>query len=151
MTNVLLLKMMQSQSQVHDSKKNIYISHKSRNKKKTLHRTTMPPPKKLFRCIDPVQNQIIYEFATPNARNAALKADTKGVKTICLVEQTTGKLHIFRGGRIQLDEDMMNEYTKQRNITCRPSAQKLGYANLKRSIQDSEMQIVSDTFLQMQE
>ena len=86
---------------------------------------------RIFWLVDPYQEAVLKEFRSKAPREAALKAATQSEERICLVDTSAGKLHVFRGQKIPLSENEVNEYTRSRNIEAKPSVAKMAYRNLK--------------------
>ena len=84
-------------------------------------------------------------------REAALKAATRNVKQICLVEASVGKVHFFEGERVPLSENEVSDYTEQRNIQSKPIVKKTGYKKVASKISTSEIgdlaQMLRDDYL----
>ena len=74
----------------------------------------------------------ITEFNSKTPREAALKAASKDETNIILVE--TNKLHVFRGAKKQLTEKEKNEFTKSKNILCKPVVTHMASTRLEREI-----------------
>ena len=106
---------------------------------------------KTFWAIDPrdEQGKVLLELNSATPRDAALKMATRDEHLICIAEAATGKLHIFSGTRVPLTEEQHNEFTRQRNITCKPSVSKLAYKAVGQSLSKRDLQMVRDTFVAM--
>ena len=89
------------------------------------------------------------EIYSPTPRDAALKAATRNMHRICLVDPASGKLHVFSGQKIELKETEENDFTRKRNITAKPVVNKIGYQNLKTVLTRSDMQAVAAEFRRM--
>ena len=75
----------------------------------------------------------VFQSKTPRA--AALKAATQsGNARIVLVEEVTGKVHVFQGEKVELREEERNSYTARNNITTKPAVQKLCYVSLEERV-----------------
>jgi len=104
---------------------------------------------KAFWLINPDEQKIEMEFVSKTARDAALKAATRGYSIICLAEADVGKIHIFRGVRINLSEDKQNDYTRQRNINTKPHVSKLAYRNLKQTLRRHDVVEIAENVTNM--
>ena len=101
---------------------------------------------KRFWVIDLDNDEVCMELNSSNPRDAALKAATRDVTQICLVEVANGKLHLFRGSKIPLTARETNEFTRKNNITSKPTVGKLGYVNLQRALTRSDMSNILEEF-----
>lgn len=101
---------------------------------------------KQFWVIDLDSDELTMELRSSNPRDAALKAATRDVRTICLVETANGKLHLFRGDKIPLTARETNEFTRKNNITSKPTVGKLGYVNLQRILTRKDMPLIMEEF-----
>lgn len=99
---------------------------------------------KPFWLINPDEQTVEFEFTSKTARDAALKAASRGYTDIYLADVNDGKIHIFRGGKELLSETKQNEYTRQRNITTKPTASKMAYRNLKQRIRRNDVSLVCE-------
>lgn len=88
------------------------------------------PEKRAFLLLSPE----IIEFHSRNAREAALKAASKEVETIVMLDNLKSKLHIFHGGKRPLAENEMNEFTRTNQMYSKPFAQKMAAYSLERQI-----------------
>ncbi len=102
-----------------------------------------------FWLVDHESTKIVKEFTSNTAREAALKAATRDVNMICLVEVSNGKLHVFRGSRIPLSDAEQNNYTRSRNISSKPHVSKLGYRNLKKTCTRQTIDEICREFVNM--
>jgi hypothetical protein len=64
------------------------------------------------------------------ARDAALKATSKGHTLLCIVDVELGKIHIYNGVMRQLTSAEMTSFTALHNITHKPIVQKMAYRNM---------------------
>ena len=97
---------------------------------------------KTFWLVNPESNAIIIEFHSKSPRDAALKAATRNEQQIHLVDAASGKIHIFRGGRVPLQESEENEFTRSRKIYAKPQVSKMAYRNLGHSVRKSDLEQV---------
>lgn len=89
--------------------------------------------KRQFFLIHPTSGELKSELSSRTPREAALKAVTANVSnTILLVE--TGKLHIFEGEKIPIDEAKQNDFTKSKGILTKPSVRKLTLEHIDTNI-----------------
>lgn len=79
------------------------------------------------------------EVHSSTPREAALKAATRDMHHIYIVDTASGKLHVFHGSKVQLRETEENEFTRKRNITAKPVVRKIGYLNLKTSLTRTDL------------
>ena len=94
---------------------------------------------KRFWLIDLDNEELSMEIMSSNPRDAALKAATREVAQICLVETENGKLHLFHGSKVPLEPRETNEFTRKNNITSKPIVGKLGYVNMQKKMSRSDM------------
>ena len=94
---------------------------------------------RVFWSVEPTDETIIMEFHSKSPRDAALKAATRGQTMICLVDPTTGKLHMFRGERVPITEKETTAFTQTRNITTKPCVSKMNYRNTGRTLKKSDL------------
>lgn len=88
---------------------------------------------------DESSSKVEMEILSSTPREAALKAATRDISRICLVETLSGKMHIFLGQKIPLMETEINAFTRKHNITAKPVVRKIGYNNLKTGITASDL------------
>ena len=86
------------------------------------------------------------EIHSPTPRDAALKASSREMHHIYLVDTVSGKLHVFRGHKVELKETEENNFTRKRNITAKPVVSKIGYLNLKTSLTRTDLPAVAREF-----
>lgn len=101
---------------------------------------------KRFWVIDPESEDVAIELNSSNPRDAALKAATRDIQEICLVELDSGKLHLFRGSKIPLEGREINDFTRKNNISSKPKVGKLGYLNLQKKMSRSDMPLITAEF-----
>ena len=65
----------------------------------------------------------LLEFISKTPREAALKAASRNISLIILVDKN--KLHLFRGSRKPLEEHEHTEFTTAKNIRSKPNVVKL--------------------------
>ena len=83
---------------------------------------------KRFLSVHPETFELNGDLRSKNAREAALKVASKDVhKHIILVED--GKMHIFEGQRIALEESQHTKFTREKNITTKPHVRKMAYTS----------------------
>ena len=70
------------------------------------------------------------ELYSTTPREAALKAATRDIRVIWLVDPQTGKMHIFEGYRRPLMDHEHTDFTRRRNIAAKPIVTKMAYKNL---------------------
>lgn len=104
---------------------------------------------KSFWLVDCETQKVEKEFSSNTAREAALKAATREVSTICLIEPTNGKLHVFKGTRVPLSESQQNNYTRSRNISSKPQVSKLAYKNMNTTYTRHKLEDACREFLYM--
>lgn len=102
-----------------------------------------------FWLIDADCATIQAEFASKTARDAALKAATRGHSLILLAEPEQGKIHVFKGWRKPLSDKEMTDFTQRNKITSKPYASKLAYKNLGRPLMRQDINDVSAHMLDM--
>ena len=89
------------------------------------------------------------EINSSTPREAALKAATRNITSIYLVELDNGKLHVFDGGKHELREEEHTEFTRKRNITSKPVVNKIAYRNMKKKIHKTNLEEVFSEFMNM--
>lgn len=104
---------------------------------------------KLFLCINPVTRTDVIEIRSQTPREAALKAATRNITMIHLVEMKTGKLHKFNGRKVDLLDDEHNTFTQSHNITGKPVVQKIAYRNMRKEFSRCQLDDVCAQFLDM--
>lgn len=104
---------------------------------------------KKFWVVDLEESVIDMEFHSSTPRDAALKAATRDIHKIFLVEVDNGKLHFFSGRKVELTEAEANDFTRKRNITSKPVVSKQGYLNLKTSLKKADLPAVINEFIRM--
>lgn len=89
------------------------------------------------------------ELAAASPRDAALRLASRGEQIAWLVEPTTGKLHIFKCERVEVEDSQRNEYMRRRNLSYRPVVSKRAYRNLRRPVERQELATVECEFADM--
>jgi len=102
---------------------------------------------KTFWAIDPHEKMIKFELHSSTPRDAALKMATRDEDMIYIVEPDFGKFHVFRGERRPLSETEQNDFTRRRNIVCKPSVSKLGYRNMRKPVKRGDIDEIAGCFL----
>ena len=78
-----------------------------------------------------LKSETLRELNSRTARDAALKAASKGETQIVLIQDD--KLFIYEGTRRPLNENEKNVFTEERKIKYKPVATKMHYEKLTRS------------------
>ena len=100
-------------------------------KKPLMCRTV--PAVRTFWIVDPQLATIVFQFNSRTARDAALKAVTRGRETnICVVDASQSKLHTFDGFKKELAPERITAHARARGIAHRPCVQKTGYRAMDR-------------------
>ena len=90
--------------------------------------------KKVFYIIPNNEKEQLVELNSKTPREAALKAATRKIDMIYLVEHEGCKLHVFRGEKKELSEEEQNEFTRSNKIFTKPVATKMAYKRLDRCV-----------------
>jgi len=98
---------------------------------------------KAFWLLNTETSQIDTTLQSNTPREAALKAASRHKTNICLVEASAGKVHLFQGSRVPLDEREMSEFTAKNNITAKPHVTKVGYKKIAANFNEADLQELS--------
>ena len=99
---------------------------------------------KAFWLLNPETGQVDMELQSNTPREAALKVATRQKTNICLVEASMGKVHLFKGDRIPLNEKDISEYTERRNISAKPIVKKVGYKKIAARFTQADLEQLAE-------
>lgn len=106
-----------------------------------------PANARTYWAIDPHEKTVKIELHSSTPRDAALKMATRDEEMIYIVDPEIGKFHVFRGERRPLSENEQNDFTRRRNIVCKPSVTKMGYRNLRQQMKRGNMEDICACFV----
>lgn len=98
---------------------------------------------KAFWLLNTNTSQIDATLQSNTPREAALKAASRHKTNICLVEASVGKVHLFRGNRVPLEERDVSAYTERNNISAKPQVQKIGYKKIAPNFTEADLEELS--------
>lgn len=79
-----------------------------------------------------MDNDDIVNFQSKTARDAALKAASKGETFIVLADDE--KLHVFRGERSEIAEEQRNDFARAKSMRFKSNVRKMGCTRFDRKI-----------------